>query len=725
MKKILLSVFVVSLLNISSYAEEVVKKVELTTSGIKEFNNEDFKNNAYTLEITEDTRDLGKVSTSFNCETGAIDISGEMADMEKEFDNLIQKYYKDPEVLVKEMATQEATELSLDMLALIHYNISNDSDAMKGFEILNTEKMADCVSASISKSFTSELEAGVGMNVYDLFSGKVGVNFSELLTSYKCVREGLFNGTDAESKKKWEESKKYVRLLVYKLINQNLDINFRTKQSPKCKELYKKTKDIKNVKSPKEQKEKKMGDMEQNQMSDMEITLSSYGKITDLSGNKIIVEVSAKDVPIGTEEDSISDMDNTNSSDEKQTEIQNTTETDKNKITNNVKYGTIISTTPSYIVKPNTIDVFDLKDDEIKEFNLNIIKKVKSLITENPKFKTYNNEVKNATYDLVSKLLTITTIKKDKLEETQCYFAATSTDIDKYCSSEIFTRYVNIEPSEIKNKISEIYVKNILNKTYQYNKLGMGYIDNQFYSNIVIDNLKEQKTLESEKLKTIIEKDSSFYSKENIEKFRTIKHFIGAGEDLFKDKYFTKSKTGYDYDIITEIEDSFSKGTINYGNYLLEPLNEFQYLKLFYEMEDVVKIKLFLAQDTKNANYFINSLETMPFNNSNFKTLDRNKNYIISKGFEPVYGLTVKELEEMVNIIRKIKRIYAIEIMKIINGRLDSLKTWEYNFYKNSKIKNSSLRTFIKEELSKIELKLQQRRLMIKIILEKDIFKDN
>jgi len=694
-----------------------VNKVQIGTSGVEPFKNKKVED-AYTLEITEEERDIGKASTSFNCETGAVDIAGSMADIEKEFDNLIKIFYDDPQKIIAEMVTQETTEMLLDSLALIHFQLSNSSEVTKAFDVFNSEKIKQCYTSVAKKSLVSEVEGGAGINIYDLFSGKLGINIAETLGILKCHRQGLFNGTDDESKKKWEASKKYVRNLFYKLLNESMSLNFKMKQSPKCKDLHKQLKDIKK-KSTSTDKNNQNKEPEQVQPADLQISLSKLGEVRDLSGNKMFIQVEAKNVPIGYEDNTFSNK-TPKSGDEKVANADYDSPNDKTK-NNSIKYGTIISTTPTYKIAKDKIDVLDLTEEEIIFFNMNFIKDMKKLLNSNESFVNLNQNTKNSTIQALTKILTITTIKETKLQEHKCINSIKTEDIDKNCSIGIFSNYKDISATEIKVKINKKFKRELMNKTYKYNKLATGFIDSKVYARTSLSSLKMVKKGSVKDIIKLNQKKLAQITINNRSKFNNLKHFLSAGGKLFKNGETLYSNSNYEYDLINKLETNYTNNNINYSTSLFSPLNEFQYVRFLYEYEDITKLKILLGMNTQYSNYFIGKDGKLPKNNDNFIAIDTNKNYILSSGFKPIYDLKIKDLQYISNFIRNIKELYAQKLMEIINSRLEGIKTWQFNFQAEN-MANSSIRLFEKAEIKKIELKLLQRRLMIKLLLDKNIY---
>lgn len=643
---------------------------------------------ANNITVKTETKDLLELNTQFNCATGEVDLSAVAQDIPRELQAQFEKLFSDTTSILEELAYQEATEFLLDEMAIIHYNMTKDAgdSALESFSSLSLVYTSQCVSATLAKSFEMSLEAGAGFNIYDLFSGKFGINVTELISVVKCLRNSKYDNLDDASKEKFEASKRWVRHLFYKILNESMSINIKTKTED-CKEL----------------------DREKNKRDEIGYNLACKGVFTDLSGNETRVEISGKEVVTGVKKNTFKQQtEKANSRTKRVEEAKKDTEkkeANKGKVltTSEFEYEGVISKTPFFNIKPDSIDLLDFDREERYAFNLYIYLKVKEAIEARADYNT--DKVAKASLAAILKALSISKVDKEYLNMYKCSYVGTPNET---CKEEDFPNYKDMSYAERRTEVKKVYESKLKEQALKLNFLSTGMISDSDYNQIKRERLEfygkgvDNSDLEKEILKK---------AKANLDYWDHIKNFVAAGSHkIFIDKYayFDKDISKiYDY-----IDNNPDK--INNGILLMQSTHELETIRSLYNYsQNIVKAKLLLATKTLDKDYVIS--QDINDLTDNFSFIDKNKFYVLSK--TPQYlGFTTKELEEIVFNIDLAKKIYITEYTEVLMNRMNAIRAWLYNFDKKNYGQNDAMIQMQKMEVEKITLKIKQRKKILSLM---------
>lgn len=662
----------------SKYLNKNISRGIVTKWKGDKFNGRDFS-------VNSTVKNLLNLQTKFNCSTGGVDISAAVLDIPAELQRMFKELFSNGGGIIKELAYQKATEMILNELAGIHYNMVNKTGGNSGlapYKFLSSAGMASCFSSTLKKSFRSEQEAGAGWNVYDAFSGNFGINFSELLSAIDCINMSSFNTTDPASKEKYAESKRYVRMLFYKILNESSDISFKP-ISQDCKEF----------------------DTEKNKKDEIAYNIACKGTLKNLDGNEIAVGVDSKIVPVGVENTSFANTEGYANSDSK---IAKTAEEKNNKIDkyfkSNIKYEAILSKIPVFKVVKDKIDMLDLQSFERMILYRYILDTSINKLKES-KFNNLKPKIKNGLITVLKRIFFTSTVNKNKEEDFLCY----KYDTNQYCNEKIYPSFKKMSLKDIHDKISNKYLGELKNEIYNWNILGLGIVS--------LEQLNKLKTTKKY-LNTInadvfnMDYEILKQSKENIEKWNMFKGWVAGGSNML---YTDKSlyQTPNSMDLINYINNNVDK--LNNAVYLLEPLQELDMANLLYQYSsNIVNIKLLLANNPQPYSYIIQNKDDIK---NNFFYLDTDKKYIMTKTNKILANYTYKELETIREYVKMVKSLYIQEYISILMDRMDSVRSWLYNFEKKNYNMTDGMIQYQKVEVEKIKLKIKQRIKTLKLLM--------
>lgn len=422
-KKNFFIIFILSLLSINSLNAKTYidpftameTTFSLTSSGV-------------TLTTEPKTKQLLKGASYFNCNTGEIglnvSVADDIADFLKSFgDNTVDAFKS----IVKEMAMQESIEFMLDLVALIHYKITQEGvSALSIFQGLQVAQLAGCMSSAVMDAIEIDLEAGLGMNVYDIFSGKAGINLAGAISVYSCLQDAFGFPKDEAAKEKFAESQRWVRHLFYKLLNESFEMLFNFQMgsgrlSAECKEI---DKQLKN--------------------ENLEASLSQFGCFMNPLGTEICNYINvAKPTPVTTKivNEEKSDAQTMNdaqtvieqkkkaidtatqnmqttttftSATREQQALQLKAQEAKKALSDPYVYEVNLSQNSTQDINFDIIDMTDMTSEEIRLFNANIYEQMRDNLSEGEEHKTYRKQ--EAFLNVLQKVFGITTTSSYMLD---------------------------------------------------------------------------------------------------------------------------------------------------------------------------------------------------------------------------------------------------------------------------------------------------------------------
>jgi len=710
-KKIISSVFV-SILFISNLYGYSERKYDMWTG--KEIPINSSTQNV-TMTVTTEDKDLMKAKSGFDCDTGKISIDAEIIeDLNQMFKSFGSNAEESTKQFLKEMATQYGVDITIELLARLHYAYTQDTENGT-FTALKTEAITKCFTNGLFNSFDSEIEIGLGMNIFDVLVGKVGINFVSLAGIYPCVKEVTGVPNTKEAKKQMEKSRQWVRFLFYKMLNSSFDNLFNMqlgvgKLDPKCEQLKKEV-----LNRPK-------------------VNLSQFGKILNPDGTYTDIKIEVmKPTPVGLKveeapespEEDIKKEDTASTSGAKTpTEIKK----EANKTTTDAKKQTIESSSLSssekadlkakidkasflkdkaedkYVYetsiiakniqhKPlDVIDLTDFSEEEIIIFNKLIYEKVKDIIYSEKT--TYNSEIKEEFLYLLKKIFTLTKTNNYALDNRE-----------KVLSKLKYDTHTNTQLV-----LDTDYYGGILEKAKYYNNLFKGRLS---ASEIVKQESIIMQTApnSSEDLVSLIKLKDIDKIQNKFEKVNFYKDIIAGGENLF-----TKDNVIDDEKIKASVMNLFYKDYAEYKGttytpYLnidfkvnpniieRKPLHELEYLRTLYQLESRAYIMLFLGatSSTDLNNIFISS-NLGEIEQAHRELLD----YIIKK-------------------IRIVKELYAVELLDAYSKKSEFIRNWVMEKYLKNNTISSDTSNYFEYQIYKFNLKLLEKRIMVKLLLEKGV----
>ena len=460
MKKILLSLSLSTLLFSSITTEKyelttgIDSKTNLSTPVVLKYSGN--KNNAHIFTVSTEEKDAAEINTKFNCSTGDIDIDASVLDIPRELQNQFNTLFKDTDSIIKELAYQELTEFLLDEMAKIHYNMSKEAggDALKAFDGISMAYTEQCIASTIDKSIELSLEGGVGLSIYDLFSGKFGINATELMGITKCLRNSEYDSMDDKDKERFEDSKRWVRHLFYKILNESFDIDINNNITADCKEW----------------------NIQKNKKDEIGYNIACKGVFTDLLGNKTNVSVTGEQVAVGTKKTSFKEQTEKGSDDSKKAKLDKQVKKDSDLDTSRVlksssiEYEGVLTKTPSFSVSKNTIDILDFSPEERLTFNLYIFKKAKNLINNQ---KTTSKKIKEASIEAIRRLLSINKLNESVFLKYKCAYIGTPQDS---CKMQDFPLIKVDNTTQLREEVKRLYESELKEKALYYNYLSTGLV---------------------------------------------------------------------------------------------------------------------------------------------------------------------------------------------------------------------------------------------------------
>ena len=734
--------------------------------------------NGIDVTINNEIKKLAKAKSSFNCEEPNLKISAEILE---DLNEMFQTFGTDIETasrkIIKEMAAQYGIEFAMEMLARMHY--TQTSDLAKGENSLKALKLmtvAKCVSTGVAESIEGELEGGIGTNIYDLLSGKIGFNFVSLAGIYPCIKKAMGEPKDKAAKEALEKSRKWVRHFLYKLLNESFADMFNLQLSageldPKCGELANKI-----------------------NKNNFQISLGQFGNIMTPMGTEIqsLIEVKeptkvgeknpepikpiAEDIKKedadtkaaqqnGTEtpleakektlETKLIDIANDNSlTDEEKQEAQKTTFL-KGKLANNGIYETPIVTT--LIQKPNyeIIDSTDLSPNEIISFNTNIYNKiVYSLERENTNL---SKSIESNFLQLLKKILTLTKIDVSKIKEQEKMFLQKDPKTNQYI-------YTLTTPEE--KIIQSGFYGDLIKKIQEYRKLRSGILTKNDQTKILLQtaNSAPNSNMGLDKVSelSIVNKAIT-----RLNTFNEVKAYMASGEFVLYDKNSlaeeqiktTKKLVEIVYNQykadLTEFRDAITNNQPLPKKFTTESI----FLNSTYQKQNWINQKINNPQNWE-GDIPINFNNVYQQTGGAVNSIEINENIILKRPLHELeYLRTLYEAEsrpylkqllgalpgqaignttissqsaDMTKVpnalidyaikkIKLVKQLYAIELLDTYAKRSAALKRWVMEKYQTDKKINQSIQDFMEIEMEKATYKLMQKRFMIKLFLEKDV----
>jgi len=683
----------------------------------------------FSVTLTDQEVTLAEAKSSFNCETGEIKID---ASVVNDLNNMLSTFGQDAEQaakgLISEMATQAGIELSLEVLARLHYTIvqgmASSSDMLKAIKLKDVTK---CVTSGFFNALDSELEGGIGTNIYDLFTGKIGINFVSIAGIYPCIKEVLGEPKDESAKIQLEKSRQWVRFFFYKLLNSSFDMLYNLELSAgeisaECEEVKSKIEE-----------------------GNIGVILAQIGEIVSPTGSKISstlivekpVKVGPRVIPEKEEQTKI------NKEEEKQAQGQTTEEeaavnqaktqqeavnndsslSDEEKTKANKalelkkasarKYIEEVRIKTTIVTKENNqeIDMTDFNPDEIIAYNKNIKNKIERLMQKETS--NYNLSIITSFSSILERILTMTTTDYDKLKERDEIFK-----IKDETSSVTPKPFLYTENTSIDEILQTSYYGELRKKIEYYVNLVYGNLTKREKNDINLRIMSNSPISDSNDYKEIIKMAYYEKIKKKLEKAKLIEKYLASGEPIIQDANGNEAVEfdGNKLDLMVYNEylkdlrnarpgtnvtlDTSVTNTINQNILLRKPLHELEYLRLLYEAE--------------SRDVLLQLLKTNPG--------DTIGELVMSNKVQDIGVVNKEFIDFSIEKIKYIKEMYAVGLLSAYADRSEGIIYWvEKQFMQPNVQLTEQLMSFYEVEIEKFKYKLLQKRYLIRLLLEKDV----
>ena len=672
-------IYILALFSLSLPASSGINDIFTTTTSLNTISptpNLEIDDNRINMSISvsEDVT-LAEFSSSMNCKTGDINISASIPEItnfndavkafapfavndqgEVDLGNFLQD-------LLREMAYQEASEVSLDFIAYIHYYITgtlNEQTQPADLNLFKLDEFKKCSSSVTAKAIKEGGALGfTSGSDQDTMHFLLGLDAGAFLAYAKCYKNNRLV-VGAKEAERFEKSKKIVRAIFNKFLNSQF--NFNVKMPEQCTEFAKEM-----------AKPTKPGHEEQRD----ERNLSQQGEGRDMSGGSTVVGVfpekksflspSSGDSEQGKPSPTSPDKETNTSSTEKSsidpiTGVSPTDEimTQGTMVQTKFDWSTMVTFIPS---QPNVIDFLDLTPLERIYLYNSTYNDFFDSIKESNSYKPLSASSKIIAKNIITRLITLQQFNPYHLQILECAINHNTCDFnwithahyslfvdnngkkytcsnygsspDEPCISKLDNPHTSIKGPKNLLPVNKYLQSQYMRKKIQ--NLFTEYVTDYYVStgSFVFENSftgypKVETTIRA-KIKLLNKGDLlyKFWSSPITNISATHMAVIGNSRDTLdpSDDALYQHVKKIIYDIVTQsntlIPGSQAVTTkISLTPFLYQPINELQLAKTLYMLEDPIKIRS-MAQ-SHPAHTTLPSIEINPIyiNPHGYKQLD-------------------------------------------------------------------------------------------------------
>lgn len=729
-----------------------------------------------TVSVSENVT-VAELSSSMNCATGDITISGAIPEISsfKDALKILAPYAigDDGSIdfknflgeMMTEFATEESTESMLEYLAYVHYYItaSMGDNPPAELEMFKTSEFKSCVDSVWANSYETDFQLGGSFGApNDDFGLQGGLDITALFKIKKC-----FNSAKGpilpsqEEEDRYQESLRIVRSIFYKLLNSQMNFDLK-QQTDLCKNYDK------EVFGKKDRNANHRNFLLQN---------AHGGQRFSPDGSVVWMPVSVDELTVlkRADADDSSISANRSMDDTHINEVSSEVESDN---ASAISTGSMVTEKKidlkvkvAYKPAPFNIDITDLNTHERITLFDKTSKDFLDAVGDSKFYSSLSTTTKYHFESLLEATMTMQSMNYKHVEDLACALDKSRCQLDSWLLEAEYDAVV--KHNGYINKCIEM--KNVAEKALCMNSRPQ-ITFNENNQDVVTDKANQQEYVQHIIRFELLDMVEDYYKSlgaftfaedfddEQLEIFnstdymknkiillkraRLLRDYWSAPiaslsqaalldiKNSQESKYFSeKVSRDETYQMIVDIFEGNSGSSMSLTPYIYEPMNELQMAKFLYQMSDPALINLMLAATDSEG---LGRAPSLPLAFEEGKTVDlfaliQGNNYksitdsINYNGYDihPIINnmkrsgkytsLSVGELHNLAILMEKFKDFYVKRLVDTIGSRFNLFKENQMNELKNNS--TPAAVATLKNEMSIIDFKQQQKREMLKLLV--------